>query len=394
MKPLRLLIILIGCTVGKVEAQRADSTQVDLVDLLIKKKSKPAAEKYRSEKKIHFSLFPAATNVPGGGKAIVTAINATFYTGDPKLTNLSNIYIIPYTNFTDRYGLYLRPNIWMPKNTINILGDYRIAHFPQYSWGLGGNSPQSDETLIDSDLFRLYQTVLFKMLRFPNWYLGPGYALDHHYNIEEKDYAGEGHLTRYETNPPSSTTSSGLSANLLYDARVNAINPPKGSYLLINWRWNATELGSTYTNHTLFIDGRKYIPLSTTRNHILAFRSYYWTVLKGETPYLDLPATSWAPASGLASRGFQTGRYRSNAMLYAEGEQRYQLTSNGLWGMVAFINVSSASEFNTQHFKYWHTGAGLGVRTKLNKFSNTNLAVDLGFSQNYWSVWLNVGEVF
>ena len=389
-----LFILLIGFESANVGAQHTDSTQVDLVDLFIKKKSKPAADQYRSEKKVHFSLFPAATSVPGGGTAVVTAINAAFYTGDPTLTNLSNIYIIPYTNFTDRYGLYMRPNIWLPKNKINILGDYRIAHFPQYSWGLGGDSPEWDETLIDSDLFRFYQSVLFKMHKFPNWYVGPGYSYDHHYNIEEKDYVGEGHLTRYETNPQSSTTSSGFSANVVYDARVNAINPPKGSYLLINWRWNATELGSTYTNHILFMDGRKYIPLSHTRNHILAFRSYYWTVLKGESPYLDLPATSWAPASGVASRGFQTGRYRSNALLYAEGEQRYQLTSNGLWGMVVFMNIVSASEYDTQHFKHWHAGAGFGVRTKLNKFSNTNLAVDLGFSQNYWSVWLNIGEVF
>jgi hypothetical protein len=394
MKPLRLLIIPLLCVTGTVDAQQTDSTQVDLVDLFIKKKSKPAAEKYRSEKKVHFSLFPAATSVPGGGKAVVTAINATFYTGDPALTNLSNIYIIPYTNLSDRYGLYLRPNIWIPKNKINILGDYRIAHFPQYSWGLGGDSPQWDETLIDSDLFRFYQTVLFKIYRLPNWYLGPGYALDHHYNIEELDYIGKGHLERFETDPKTSTTSSGFSANLVYDARINAINPPRGAYLMMTWRWNTTGLGSTYTNHTLFIDGRKYIPWSPTRNHILTLRSYYWTVLKGETPYLDLPATSWAPASGIASRGFETGRYRSNAMLYAEAEQRYQLTSNGLWGMVMFMNVVSASEYDTQHFKHWHAGAGVGVRTKLNKFSNTNLAVDLGFSQDYWSVWLNIGEVF
>jgi len=391
-----LLILLIGCASAQAEAQQSDSTQVDLVDLFIKKKSKPAAEKYRAEKKIHFSLFPAPTSVPGGGTAVVTAINATFYTGDPAATNLSNIYIIPYTNFSNRYGLYLRPNIWMPKNTMNILGDYRVAHFPQYTWGLGGDSPQWDESLIDSDLFRLYQTVLFKTHRFPNWYLGPGFNYDYHYNIEEKENEGEGHLTRYETDPLSTTTSSGFTANLVYDGRVNAINPPSGSYLSIAWRWNAKELGSTYTNHTLFIDGRKYIPINKkhSHKHILALRSYYWTVLNGQTPYLDLPATSWAPASGIASRGFETGRYRSNAILYGEAEQRYQLTNNGLWGLVAFVNVVSPSEYDTQHFKHWHAGAGVGVRTKLNKFSSTNLALDLGFSQDYWSVWVNIGEVF
>ena len=105
-----LFVVLIGCAGDAIKAQQPDSTQVDLIDLFVKKKSKPAAQQYRSEKKIHFSLFPSATTVPGGGKAVVTAINATFYTGDPTLTNLSNIYIIPYTNLSDRYGLYLKPD--------------------------------------------------------------------------------------------------------------------------------------------------------------------------------------------------------------------------------------------------------------------------------------------
>lgn len=389
-----LLILLISCAYGQVNAQLTDSTQVDLIDLFIKKKSKPAAEKYRSEKKVHFSLFPAATSVPGGGKVVVTAINVTFHSGDPTQTNLSNIYIVPYTNLVNRYGLYVRPNIWLPNNKTNLLGDYRLAHFPQYTWGLGGDTPQKEESLIDSDLLRFYQTALFKIHKFSSWYIGPGYNFDYHYNIEEKDFVETGHLARYNSDPISSTTSSGFSANLLYDGRINAINPPRGSYLIITWRWNSKDLGSTFNNHTLLIDGRKYIPLSNSRSNIIALRCYYWSILKGQTPYLDLPASSWAPASGLSSRGFETGRYRSNAILYGEAEQRYQLTSNGLWGMVMFMNVVSASEYDTQHFKHWHAGAGVGVRTKLNKFSNTNLAIDLGFSQNYWGVWLNIGEAF
>jgi hypothetical protein len=128
--------------------------------------------------------------------------------------------------------------------------------------------------------------------------------------------------------------------------------------------------------------------------NLLALRTYYWTVLTGDVPYLHLPATNWAPSSGIASRGFQSGRYRSNAMMYGEAEHRYQLGANGLLGLVTFMNVSSASEYGTQQFKYWKVGAGVGVRAKLNKYSNANLALDFGFSENYWSVWINVGEMF
>lgn len=381
-------ILLMKCAFG----QQPDSTQVDLVDIVIGKKRIQSTNQIRSERKVFFSLLPAAVSVPGGGKAVITAINAAFYLGEPAETNLSNIYIIPYTNFVDRFGIYLRPNLWLSKNKINITGDYRIARFPQYSWGLGGDSPEWEESLIDSDYIRFFQTVLIKVHR--NWFLGPGYALDYHYNIEESEFEGEGHLSQYEETPLSSTVSSGLTCNLVFDARGNAINPQGGAYMLFNYRWNEKSFGSTYNNQSLFLEGRKYFSINKSRNHILAFRSYYWTIVSGQTPYLDLPATNWAPSFGIGSRGFQTGRYRSNAILYGEVEQRYQLTANGLWGFVVFANLASASEYDTQHFDHWQLGTGLGLRAKLNKYSNANLAIDLGFSKNYWGVWLNIGEMF
>jgi hypothetical protein len=386
-------LLVFVLTLHSALGQQPDSTQVDIVDLVFGKKKIKKTNEYRSGRKVHFSILPAAVSVPGGGRAVITAVNAAFYLGDPAETNLSNVYIIPYTNFVDRYGLYVRPNIWLVKNKFNLTGDYRIAHFPQYSWGLGGNSPEWDESLIDADYFRFFQTVLIKV--YKNWFAGPGYALDYHYNIEETDFEGEGHLSRYEDNPLSSTTSSGITFNLVYDARINTINPPAGAtYLLINYRWNLESLGSTYTNHSLYTDIRKYFSLHQSKRHILAVRSYYWTVLKGTTPYLDLPSTNWAPSAGISSRGFQTGRYRSNAILYSELEQRYTLSGNGLLGFVTFVNVASASEFETQNFQHWQLGAGLGARIKFNKYSDVNLAIDFGFSKNYWGVWLNIGEMF
>lgn len=387
-----LFVVIIVFTSSFVFGQHADSTQMDLIDVLIRKKNRTSTDKIRSTKKVHFSVLPAAVNVPGGGKAVITAANAAFYIGDPNVTNLSNVYIIPYTNLDNRYGLYIRPNLWLAKNSFNILGDYRIAHFPQYSWGVGGGTPEWDRSLIDADYFRFYQTAFKKIQQ--QWYGGLGYVLDHYYNIDETEFVGKGHLDRYDDEEYTSTISSGITFNVKYDGRENAINPQQGSYLLVTWRWNAEALGSTFTNHSIFADARKYIKANKFRDHILAFRSYYWTMISGKTPYLDLPATNWAPSMGISSRGFQSGRYRSNAMIYFEGEQRVQLTNNGLIGLVAFMNVASTSEFETQNFQDWQVGGGVGLRAKFNKYSNTNVAIDFGFSQNYWGVWLNIGEVF
>jgi hypothetical protein len=387
-----LTLLLIAASL-LAHAQQKDTIQLDLLDIIIGKKKVGQTNQIRSDRKVYFSILPAPTNIPGGGRAVITSINAAFYTGNPAVTNLSNVYLIPYSNLGDRYGLFVRPNIWLPNNTTNLIGDYRIVHFPQYTWGLGGDSPESDQSLIDSDYLRIYQNALFQ-LNNGFWYLGPGYSLDYHYNISESEITEEGNLERYGQSDYTSTVSSGFTANLVYDARKNAINPPSGTYLLISWRWNDEKLGSTFTNNSLFIDTRKYVPLSTSRTNIVAIRSYYWTVINGTTPYLDLPATNWAPVSGVASRGFEIGRYRSNAMMYGEVEHRYQLSRTGLWGLVTFVNVASTSNYDSQQFQHWQLGAGFGLRTKLNKFSGTNISADFGFSREFMGIWLSIGEMF
>lgn len=390
---LRILLFLFLSTTLYFNAisQNLDSTQVDLVDVVIGRKKFKEANQYRSNKKVQFSVLPAPVSTSGGGRAVITSINAAFFLGDPERTNLSNIYLIPFTDFSGRYGFYLKPNLWLDKNSWNFIGDYRIARFPQNTWGLGGSTLEIEETLIDTDFIRIYQNAL-KNIGY-NLFAGIGYALDYNYNIEESDHAIEGHLDRYFLDTSDPSVSSGVTFNIAYDIRYNPINPPKGGYLLASWRVNTKTLGSDQDYQTLFLDARKYFALPKVRS-ILAFRSYYWTMLTGNAPYLHLPATNWAPASGIASRGFQSGRYRSNAMIYGEAEQRYQLTQNGLIGLVGFINVASASEFETQTFKTWKVGAGFGLRTKLNKYSNANFSLDFGFSENFWSVWVNLGEMF
>lgn len=389
-KILWALIILVA-PVYSGFSQSADTTQVDLVDLVIGRHKVEQTDQVRSNRKVYFSVLPAPVSTPGGGKAVITSINAAFFLGDPARTNLSNIYLVPFTDFSGRYGLYVKPNLWLDKNSWNFIGDYRIARFPQNTWGLGGSTKEVEQTLIDTDFIRIYQNALKNIGK--GWFTGIGYALDYNYNIEESEYAVEGHLDRYLLDTSDPSVSSGITFNIAYDIRYNAINPPKGGYILATWRVNTKSLGSDQDYQTLFLEARKYLPLPKARS-ILAFRSYYWTMLTGNAPYLHLPATNWAPTSGIASRGFQSGRYRSNAMLYGEAEQRYQLTQNGLFGLVGFINVASASEFETQTFKTWKVGAGFGLRTKFNKYSNANFALDFGFSENYWSVWVNLGEMF
>lgn len=392
---MKFVLVLIGFMVCAIEgfAQPADSASVDIVEILVKKFNINFKENKRAQQKIHFSLFPTQAGVPGGGRALVTSFNAAFYLGEKTNTRVSTVYFVPYITFVGKYGFLMRPSLWLSRNTWNLSGDYRILKYPQYTWGLGGSNADEASTVIDNSYLRLYQTAVKSI--GGNWNVGIGYMLDHHYNISEAELDGwEGHLKEYPTGLESKTTSSGLNFPIAYDSRASSINPQGGAYALVNYRFNTPALGSDHTWHSLYIDTRKYFSFSNYRTNLLALRSYYWTVLSGQVPYLDLPSIGWDLAIIPSGRGIKQGRYRSNALLYFESEYRFDITANGLLGAVVFSNVSSASEFETQNFQSWHMAAGTGLRVKFNKYSRTNILLDFAASKDYWNVYLNIGEAF
>lgn len=364
--------------------------QVDLIDYF-RKIFKPKVEiDNKDTKKIQFSLFPTESNF-AEGRALVTTFNATFLLGEKSNTNVSNVYFIPYISFVGKYGFELYPTIWLKKNSWNFVGEYFILNYPQDTWGLGGNTPSSNQTLVDYKQIRVHQSTLKGI--FPNLAVGLGYQYDKHYNISLPD-APEHVLDSLKSDIVNNVSiSSGIEIPIVFDSRKNTLNAKQGFYGSFNYRYNSTILGSDSDWSSLFIDLRKYFSIKNTRS-VLALRSYYWTILSGRTPYLDLPSNDWEPAQGTSSRGIQQNRYRSNANLYFESEYRYVITNNGLIGGVLFANIVSASQFDTQNFEYWHPAAGFGLRVKFNKYSDVNVDLDFGFSKDYFGFYLNIGEMF
>jgi hypothetical protein len=103
-------------------------------------------------------------------------------------------------------------------------------------------------------------------------------------------------------------------------------------------------------------------------------------VTRGTAPYLDLPTTG---GDGRSARGYGEGRYRGNHLAYGEVEYRGTLTSNGLLGVVAFLNTTTIDDAadGQRLFHIWAPAAGTGLRVLLNKRSRTNLAADYAWGK-------------
>ncbi len=345
-------------------------------------------------RRVYYSLVPLSNAVPGGGTALVTSTTAGFYLGDRKTTYLSNLTFSPSTNFKGEYNLPFRTNIWEPNNAWNYSGDYRLTFYPQYTWGLGGNSAPSNKELMRYTYVRFYQNRLKRIKEY--LFAGIGYDLDWHINIRpDNDTVNLGQFTKYSNGVANhaNSLSSGLTLNLLYDTRNNSLNPLPGWYYNIVFRVNPKFIGSEYEWSSLYVDARKYISFNEKHQNTLAFWSYLWTTFGTNPPYLDLPAIGW-DSYQRSGRGFYPSRYTGRSLFDLEAEYRRSITPDELLGFVVFANANSVTEAQINNFAYIHAAAGAGLRIKFNKHSGTNVCIDFAASKGYDAIYLNLGEAF
>ncbi len=343
-----------------------------------------------TEGKVHFSVIPIAPASSGGkGEVSISAINASFYMA--KETNLSTIYFYPYTNFTTSYGLLLSPYIWFPRNEWNGSGDFRILYNGMRDWGIGGGVPPSDYTVIEHSQVRTYFSAVTRVL--PNFYLGVGYNLDYFWGITERDPTPEtpSDFKQFGIGTGPTSVSSGVTINILRDNRKNPVNPENGMYTALILRANRKAMGSTEDWGSVYVDVRRYLSLSRTRHKILAGRTFYMGTF-GRVPYLNLPATFDDP-SGRAGRGYVANRFRGAHWIYGEVEYRFDISSSGFFGGTVFSNAQTYSD-KAGNFINTHLAAGLGLRLKFNRHSNTNLTFDFAYGAEGWNWYINLGEYF
>jgi outer membrane protein assembly factor BamA len=365
--------------------------QKDLIDLMIKTTGWKKKEKTRETKKVNFSFIPVTTSAGGNGAVVVTSVNAAFYMGNDSTTNLSNVYIIPYTNLSSRSGLILRPNLWLSENKWNIPGELRIAANNLNTYGMRSNSTNKEESIVSFQHERFYGTLHRLLIRY--LYIGMGYNLDYFYNMsEELKQDSESDFHTYSVGTTGNTTSSGITFNILRDDRKNSINATNGFYNTFIYKINAPSIGSTYSWSSVYSDNRKYISFREDRHNVLGIWLIYWGTF-GDVPYFNLPGTA-QDLYGRTGRGYYYGRFRGKQMLYAECEYRFDISANGFFGGVIFANAQTFTQPFSNRFEYVRPAAGMGLRVKFNKHSDMNMTFDVAFGKDSFNWYINLGEFF
>ncbi len=388
------LIVIIGIesSWGQVSPKpTASKDSTDLIEVLVKALHISIKEKPPGKKRVSFSVIPVSTTSSGGNKIFVSSINAAFILGNEDSTNVSSVYILPYTDFSNNIGVGTKVNLWTPNNTWNIPGEFRLSSLSQYSYGLGSSTQTADRFLLEYNNVRLYFAANRKIKN--HFYAGPGLSYDRYYDVRQQDApTTPSDFEKYGVGTGPTSFSTGVTLNMLYDNRKNSINPDQGFYSTMVLRVNPSALTNDYQWTSLYLDARKYYAFDKHKRKILAVWGMYWGAY-GDVPYFNLPGTGLEPGFR-SGRGYSASRFRGKQMLYFESEYRFDISNNGLFGGVVFANLQSLSEVSTNKFRYVNPAAGLGARIKFNKESKTNLTLDFGFGKDSFNFYIGLGEFF
>ncbi len=376
--------------------------------------------------KLYLTPLPVLAANPAFGFMYGVAASGGMFLGNPTSTNMSNAVVTATYSTKKQLMFTLKSNVYTADNNLFLIGDWRVFLSSQPTYGLG-TGPQSDILLTDEgfqlgaykdgvadgelmefNLIRFHQTVL-KQLK-PDFYVGVGYHLDMYSSIndqllslETEDQSITNHYaysTLHGFNPEAYTTS-GVSANVVYDSRDNVANPYTGQYAFLSFRAIPEFLGSDKNATSLWMEYRNYVGLSEQNpRHLLAFWSYCGLTTSGELPYMALPAVGW-DQMGRSGRAYPQGRWRGDDIFYVEAEYRVPLPiipkNKDLLGGVLFANATSASadDLDINLFDYVKPAAGLGLRVMIQKKSRTNLTLDYGWgADGAGAFYLNLNETF
>jgi len=327
---------------------------------------------------LSFSFLPSVGYNPAYGTYAGMSIAIGGWLGDPKTTTISSGSAGATYSTSEQLSVQFKSDFFSPENKYDFKSDWRYLDTSQPTFGLGPIEAGTSEYPMDFVMLRFFETA-YRRIHDSSFYAGLGYHFNRYQDIvDERAEAGEvTPFVAYERGNVDKTTSSGFSANLLYESRDNPINATEGLYWNASLRVFDEGLGSDNNYQQLWSDLRVYPRFPKGGRNVLGIWSYMWLTF-GHGPYLDLPAVGW-DTYGRGGRGYVQGRIRGESQIYNEVEYRVPLTKDELLGAVGFVGFMVTTAEGGSAFSRADPSGGVGLRLKFNKRTATNLTADVGW---------------
>ncbi|MEW5743351.1 MAG: hypothetical protein AB1938_30860 [Myxococcota bacterium] len=363
----------------------------DALDVLFQKREAKAKEPM-TVGRVYVTLLPGISTSPSTGVLAALTAQGVFLTGPSETTTQSQVQVVAAFTSLRQLFLAVRSQVYLPRNSVALIGDWRLWDNVERTYGLGSESSLDDVSKLEFGFLRIDETALARI--FGHWFLGAGLRVDWFANVKDplREETGTSPMAEYGVGATGSL-SVGPSLAMMYDSRDAQVRPTKGLYAQVAARLYPQALGSTTTWFEFWGEFRGYHrPVASSSRQVLAAWLYLWATA-GPVPYLNLPANAW-DIRGRSSRGYAAGRFRGPVQLYAEVEYRLGITPDGTVAAVAFFNLTTFTSSRTSGFEAPAPGGGLGGRLLLSKEAGAYLAVDFGLGMQSTGLYFTLGETF
>ncbi len=325
------------------------------------------------------AFFTPETNFGFGGGGQLFLLNKTNKYND----RLSNILFSGIYTLNKQIQFEASPKIYLGNGDYFIDMRYFLNIFPNSFWGIGNNTPNTNEEAYNTTSHNIRIAFLKRLP--PKLNFGFEYVFENHEVTEKKE---DGILDISGILGNNRAVISGLGVIFNLDSRDATGSPLSGRYYKVNARFSSKLLGATDDFNKFIVDLRTYEKLSNRST--LAMQVYL------ENNYGNIPFQGLASfGGGNTARGYFKGRFIDAHMYIAQVE--YRLRFKPRWTAAAYSLVGEVAQRPNDFFsaKNLKPAAGAGIRYKVIKDQDTWLRLDIGIGQdNSNGIYFGINEAF
>lgn len=300
-------------------------------------------------------------------------------------TRTSNMPITFQYTLENKYFFFSGFDIFFPQEKYILTGNVRIQSFPSLFFGIGSDSPKTNEEQFGYSQILLEPIFVKKLFPSSKLFLGAGIRYNHISGVEVEP---GGILDLSEQSGAKGSTAAGIQLAMIYDSRDNILNAKKGSYIRFTHGFYGTQLGGTQEFQLTRFDARSYSNPFKNESSVLAFQ-FLAHFSHGDTPLLEMGRLGGSDLM----RGYFIGRYTDRHLIATQIEWRQKISH--LWGIVVFAGAGSVAP-SIEKFKFSSTrpSAGVGIRFLIDEHEDLNLRLDFAKGQEKSKYYFKIAEAF
>lgn len=373
------LFLLLICFFSGLQGQNK------ILEFLTVHPNKKAVQKDSSIYPAKAIITPVVSYSPETNLGLGVGIKGLFkIRGSGDETRTSNLPLTLQYTLENKYLFFSGFEIFSPQERYMLTGNIRIQSFPSLYFGIGPDTPKSNEEAFNYSQI-LLQPLLLKNLFRRYLYFGGGLRYN---RIAKVVPLPNGLLENTSQSGALGSTSSGLELAMIYDSRDNILNASKGMFISLTHGFYGSSLGSSHSFELTQFEFRYFIQPLSKPTSILGFhlRSLF---SNGDTPLQEMGQLGGKEIM----RGYFEGRYTDRHLIAAQVEWRQKLAHR--WGAVAFVGVGNVAP-SLEEFDWGtvRTSFGVGLRYLIDDEENLNLRFDLGVGNEKINSYFNIAESF